>query len=138
MERLYKNNINFYEVDCDIQERLCTRMNITSYPTVQLRAFGDWNKYYLPLKTLNGTLASFPKPCKFPEHDESCHPKTKRWISEHTVSDFEEFEADFVAEQEMYNIGVADLTKHFIEKKMMMVQLREWYQHSKQKDSNSL
>lgn len=126
MERTYNNTVHFYQVDCDVQTRLCAKMNVTTYPSIQLRTNGDWNPFLLQLKHLNATLESFPRPCHFPEQASSCHPKTLKWIKDHGVKDVEKFENDYFAEEEMYNIGIADLTKNFLEKKMMWIQLKQW------------
>ena len=60
--------------------------------------------------------------------EKSCDLKTKQWISEHSLSEIEEFQAEFMAEQEMFNIGLADspiLPKTFWKKKMLFVQLKQ-------------
>ena len=138
LESLHNHTTKFYEIDCDVQERVCSYMNISSYPSIQIRTFGDWSSYLFPLQKLNATLTSLPMECKYPDKTEYCHPTTKEWIQSHDISDLESLEADFEAEEEMFHVGMADLTKNFLEKKMQIVQLRQWKLHTQSKNNEDM
>lgn len=128
------DNVKVYSVDCDVQVKLCNSMNVTSYPTIMMRTFESWNTFILPLSYLNETLHSAPSVCTFPDQISSCHPKTLQWIEENSEDDFHKYEELFKAEEMMFNVGIADLSKDFMEKKIVWMQLQQWRNALTKKD----
>lgn len=127
-------NIKLYTVNCDEDLHVCDHMNVTSYPTIRIRLFNEWTSFQLPYAILNETIYAVPTTCKFPDDESQCHPKTVSWIKDNSIEDLSEFEKLYKAEQEMFNIGVADLTKDFLEKRIVWMQLQEWRDYMNLKD----
>lgn len=120
------DNVKMYSIDCDVQEKLCHSMNVTQYPTIMMRTYDSWNTFMLPLSYLNGTLHTAPSVCIFPHETSACHPKTLQWIEENTKDDFKKYDDLYKAEEMMFNVGIADLSKDFMEKKIVWMQLKQW------------
>jgi hypothetical protein len=129
----HSSNVKMYNINCDEHETLCKNMNVSQYPSIRLRSLDEWHNFYLHINQLNTTLSSFPKPCNYDVDAKSCHPIVGQWIEKHSEKGQKELEKEvkkmnenYSSEEKMFKMGITDLSKRFMEKKIIWKQVNEW------------